>query len=109
MPRHVYEEVNLMTFNPRYLAHKLHITSGSHAPSSSGLPDIPNIPESLNEAEAAAYSYAVCGASPLAKAGNTLSSCTEADTYELMQPSGSVKAHTAIATADNVCYTLDGH
>ena len=101
MPHHVYEEVNL-----RYLAHKLHITSGSHAPSSGGLPDIP---ESLNEAEAAAYSYAVCGASPLAKAENTLSSGTEADTYELMQPSGSVKAHTAIATADNVCYTLDGH
>ena len=102
VPRHVYEEV---TFNSRYLAHKLHITSGSHTPSSSGLAN----PQSLNEAEAVAYSYAVCGASPVAKAGNTLSSCTETDTYELMKPSGSVKTHTAIATAENICYTLDDH
>ena len=98
-----------MTFNPRYLAHKPHITSGDHALSSSNLTCIPNPPQSLNKAETATYSYAVCGATPVAKAGNTLSSCAETDTYELMKPSGSVKTHSAIATTDNICYTLDGH
>ena len=44
----------------------------------------------------------------IAKAGSTLSSCEETDTYELMKPSGSVKTHVGIATADNVCYSLEG-
>jgi hypothetical protein len=106
MPHHVYEEVNSMTFNTRYLAHKLHNTSGGHTPSSGTSTGIPNTLQIPNEAT---YSYAVCGATPVAKAGNTLSSCAETDTYELMKPSGSVKTHVGIATADNVCYTLEGH
>ena len=105
MSRHVYEDVNSMTFNNRYLTHKLHNTSGGHTLSSGTSTGIPNTLQIPNEAT---YSYAVCGATPVAKAGNTLSSCAETDTYELMKPSGSVKTHVGIATADNVCYSLEG-
>ena len=106
MTRHVYEEVNSMTFNPRYLTHNSHITSGGHSLGDST--GVPNPLHSLKEAEANTYSYAVC--TPTAKAENTLSSCAETDTYELMKPSGSVRKHKiAIPTTDNVCYTSDGH
>ena len=92
-----------MTFNPRYLTHNSHITSGGQGNSTG----VSNPLHSLKEREAATYSYAVCGDTPVAKAGNTLSSCAETDTYELMKPSGSVKRQ--FVTTDNVCYTNHGH
>ena len=113
----IYEDVDSMTVNPRYLAHKLHITgTDTHTSTqiSSTIPS-PSSPDICNplyspSGEGAAggdavYSYAECGKPPAATAVLKLDSCLESDTYELMKPSGSVRPD--IDTSENVCYTLN--
>ena len=93
--RHVYEDVPSMSFNPRYLAHKLNI---SEAASSDVCDGVHNpLQCSPSATEPGIYSYVECGR-PL----HPLSSCTEADVYEVMKPSGSIKIHKNITTTDNV-------
>ena len=78
----LYEEVDSMILNPRYLAHKLHTTGDhTHIPSSSvRSPGSAGVPNPLKDVcggcsaseVAGVYSYAECGGPPAAKTMQTL-------------------------------------